>query len=163
MQEFELWCESVGLNLSLTHLPTLQMAVVQWSLLNIIGLSCKAYSQLRSCLPVALNEHVTVGDIPLFHNTMFRNEHGQTYFSKKPVAEGLTTIGPLNREPWKLGLFPPSFHSAYSERAQSLLQAQANMSEYWWASFILSASPKSFFPLIVSAQSSTARLPPEVW
>ena len=71
---FELWCDSRGLNFSLTHLPTLQMAVVQWSALNIIGLSCKAYSKLTSCLPVALNGHVTVGDIPLFHNTMFHNE-----------------------------------------------------------------------------------------
>ena len=62
MQDFESWYESVGLNLSLTHLPTLQVAVVQWSLLKIIGLSCKACSQLRSCLPVVLNEHVTVGD-----------------------------------------------------------------------------------------------------
>ena len=72
-------------------------------------------------------------------------------------------MGALDREPWKLGLFPPSFHSAYSERPQSLLRAQANMPEYQWASFILSASPKSFFPLIVSAQSSTAKQPPEVW
>ena len=37
------------------------------------------------------------------------------------------------------------------------------MSEYRWASFILSASPKSFFPLIVQAQSSAGRQPPEVW
>ena len=75
----------MGLNLSVTHLPTLQMAVVQWSTLNTIGLSCKAYSRLRSCLPVTLNEHVIVGNIPLFHNTLFDNEHGQTYFSKKLV------------------------------------------------------------------------------
>ena len=120
---------------------------MQWSVLNIIGPSCKAYSQLTSCLPLALNEHVTVGDIPLFHNTMFRIEHGQAYFSKKLVAEGLTTIGALDSEPWK----------------QSLLQAHANMCDYGWASFILSASPKSFFPLIVSAQSSATRQPPHVW
>ena len=37
------------------------------------------------------------------------------------------------------------------------------MSEYRWASFILSASPKSFFPLIVQAHSSAGRQPPEVW
>ena len=78
VQAFELWCDSVGLHLSVTHLPMMHMVVVQWSSLIIIGLSCKAYSQLRSCLPMALNEHVTLGDIPLFHNTMFRNEHGQT-------------------------------------------------------------------------------------
>ena len=36
------------------------------------------------------------------------------------------------------------------------------MSEYWLASFILSASPKSFFPLIVTAHSLASREPPEV-
>ena len=77
VQAFEHWCNSVGLNLSLTHLLTLLMAAVQWSALNMIGPSRKAYSKLKSCLPVASNEHVTVGDIPLFYNTMFRNEHAQ--------------------------------------------------------------------------------------
>ena len=41
LHEVELWCESVGLNLSLTRLPTVEMAVVQWPLINIIGVSCK--------------------------------------------------------------------------------------------------------------------------
>ena len=98
-QECELWCEAVGLTLSLTHLPTLQIAVLQWSLLNVICPSCKAYSRLRSCLPMALNEHVTEGDILVIHDTMFTNEHGQTHFSKKLVAEGSTTIAALDKEP----------------------------------------------------------------
>ena len=129
VQAFELWCDSVDLNLSVTHLPTLQMAVVQWSVLNISGLSCKAYSQLRSCLSVALNEHMIVGDIPLFHNIMFGNEHSQTYFSKKFVLEDLTTVGALDREPWKLGLFPPSFHASHLAPSQSMCEAQANQIE----------------------------------
>ena len=37
------------------------------------------------------------------------------------------------------------------------------MSEHRWASFLLSTSPQSFFPLIVQAQSSGSRQPPEVW
>ena len=69
VQVFELWCEFVALNLSSPHLPTLQMAVLQWCLLNIIGVSCKAYSQLRACLTVALNEHLTMGDISHFSIT----------------------------------------------------------------------------------------------
>ena len=70
VEGFQVWCESVGLNLSLTHLPTYQIAVVQWSHLDIIGLSCKAYSQL---LLESYGPHVIVYHVPS-HAGLTENE-----------------------------------------------------------------------------------------
>ena len=99
----------MGLCLDLQHLPTLQLGLVPWDSLNIISLSSKAYSQLRRHLPLLLNEHVTVGEVPLHHNALFRNEHGYSYYSNRLVKEGLINVSDLLHSPWKLGLIPPSF------------------------------------------------------
>ena len=71
VRTFESWAGLVGLSLDLAHLPTLQLGLVPWESLNTIGLSCKAWSQLRRLLPRSVNEHLTVGDIPLHHNALF--------------------------------------------------------------------------------------------
>ena len=43
----------------------------------------------------------------------------QTYFPKKLVPEVLSMVGALDKEPWKLGLFPPCFHASYLARSRS--------------------------------------------
>ena len=112
VESFERWADSVGLCRDLQHLH-LQLGFVPWDSLNMIGLSCKAYSQLRRHLPLSLNEHVTLGEIPLHHSALFGNEHRYSYYSNRLVKGGLITISDLLHSPWKLGLVPPSFHSGY--------------------------------------------------
>ena len=163
VRTFESWAASMGLFLDLTHLPTLQLGLGPWESLNMIGLSCKAWSQLRRLLPMSVNEHVTVGDIPLHYSALFVNEHGYSYFSNRLVQEGLVVLSDLLQSPWKLGLLPPSFHSSFSSHTQTLATAPADPSPIQWASVILQNSPKSFFPVILVAQEVTGRQPVQVW
>ena len=159
---FEGWADSIGLSLELAHLPTLQMGFVPWESLNMIGLSCKAYSQPRKSLPRAINEHVTVGDIPLQHSALFVYEHWYSYYFGL-AREGLVTIANLLDSPWKLGLFPPSYHASYSSYKETISEAQANLSPIQWASVILHGSLKTFFPILISTQETSSRRPQEVW
>ena len=92
----------------------LQLGLVSRDPLKMIGLTCEAYSQLRRSLPVSLNDHVIVGDIPLHHSALFRLEHGDLYFSNRLVEEGLVTVADLFRRPLKLGLFCPTFSAFFS-------------------------------------------------
>ena len=153
----------MGLCLDLQHLPTLQLGLVPWDSLNMIGLSYKAYSQLRRHLPLSLNEHVTVGDIPLHHRALFRDEHGYSYYSNRLVKEGMVTVSDLLHSPWKLGLVPRLFHSSNSPHAQTLSRTQSNDTPMQWASIILQGSPKTFFPIIAASQETEGRQPVEVW
>ena len=162
-QTFDGWADSVGLSLELAHLPSLQMGLVPWESLNMTGLSCKAYSQLRKSLPRAINEHVTVGDIPLQHSALFVNEHGYSYYSGRLAREGLVTVASLLDNPWKLGLFPPSYHASYSSYKETISEAQSTLSPIRWASVILQGSLKTFLPILISAQETSGRQPQEVW
>ena len=163
VQTLESWAHSVGLSLDPTHLPTLRLGLIPRGSLNMIGLSCKAWSQLRRFLPRAVNEHVTVGEIPPHHSALLVNEHGYSYYSKRLVQEGLVVLSALLQSPWKLGLIPPPFHSSYSSHAQTLAAAEARPSLIQWAFAILQKSPKAFFPIIMVAQGASGRQPLEVW
>ena len=163
VRTFESWADSVGLSLDLAHLPTLQRGLVPWESLSMIGPSCKAWSQLRRLLPRSVNEHVTVGDIPLHHNALFVNGHGYSYYSNRLVQEGLVVLSDLWQSPWKLGLVPPSFHCSFSSHAQTSAVAHADPSPFRWASVIPQNSPKSLTPVILVAQEVTGRQPVEVW
>ena len=96
-------------------------------------------SPVRSLLRIAINEHMIVGHIPLFHNTMFRNEHGQAHFLKKLLTEGLHTFWCSDKDPWKLGYFPPTFHDAYLNRHAALSTALSCDSQMQWVFFMHSS------------------------
>ena len=55
-----------------------------------------------------------VGDMPFSHSALFVNEHGYSYYSGRLARESWVTIANLLDSPWKLGLFPPSYHASYS-------------------------------------------------
>ena len=155
------FCGVVSGSTTLTY--TLQLGLVAWDSLNMIWLSCKAYSQLRRHLPLSLNEHMTAGDIPLHQSAMFRNEQGYWYYSNRLVKEGFGTVDDLLHSPWQLGLIPPSALSSYSQHSQTISTADSNSSSIWWASIILQGSPRTLFPIILASQETSGRQPVEVW
>ena len=159
VETFERWADYVGLYLELQHLPTLQLGLVRWDSLNMIGLSCKAYSQLRHQLPLPLNARMKVGDIPLHHTALLRNEQGCSCYTNRLVKEGWTTVSDLLHSPWKLGLVPPLFQSSYSEHAQRFSRAVSHSMDFHYSSRL----PKTLFPIILASQETSGRQPVEVW
>ena len=105
-QAYESLADSVGFFLEPAPWPTLQLGLVPWELSSMIGLSCKAWSQLRRFLPLRVNEHMTVWGIPLHHSALFADEHGYSRYSTGLSGCWLVVLSGALQSRCKLGMVP---------------------------------------------------------
>ena len=88
---FKSWTKDVGLPLNPQFYPYLRLAVVRLRPRTWIQASCQVFSQLRQKAP-APPLAGPPDKMPLWHNVLFRNSKGHTYYSPKLVRKGVTKL-----------------------------------------------------------------------
>ena len=91
---FEQWAESIGMSLGPSFLPYLQLAVVKMSARTWLQASVLMFSRLRQ--RAAAPPLVGIpSNMPLWHNVLFRNKLGHTYYSPSLVRKGISTLAQI--------------------------------------------------------------------
>ena len=114
VEGFESWAKDVGLSLNPQFFPYLQLAVVRLRPRTWIQASCQVFSRLRQKAPAP----PLVGPpdkMPLWHNVLFRNSKGHTYYSPKLVRKGVTKLAEvMEGGGLKASVsFPPTWQAIY--------------------------------------------------
>ena len=90
---FMRWADSIGLVPSFQYLPYLQMGSnVVWQTMPFLGGCVRALFLLQQS-HVAPTPSLMPYDMPIWHNTIFRNQHRQSYFCPKLIRDGVHTWG----------------------------------------------------------------------
>ena len=76
---FERWCVAVGFVPK--YLFLLQLGRVRWAHMPYLAVKAKSFSKARQGLPVIMPEDFSVDSVPAWHNALFVDEHGYSYFS----------------------------------------------------------------------------------
>ena len=91
VEGFESWAQDVGLSVKPQFLPYLQPAVVRLRTRSWVQASCQVFLRLQQ----KVSAQPLVGppdNMPLWHNVLFRNSKGHTYYSPKLVRKGVTKL-----------------------------------------------------------------------
>ena len=63
------------------YLFMLQLGRVRWAHMPYLASKAKSFSKAREALPVIMPEDFSVDSTPAWHNALFLDDHGYSYFS----------------------------------------------------------------------------------
>ena len=87
-----------------------------------LALKAKSYSKARRGLLVIMPEDFRVDSMPAWHNALFVDDHGYSYFSPSLVRGGISRFSKnCQHDSLSDGVILPPFFGTVYERAQGLL------------------------------------------
>ena len=87
---FERWCVAVGFVPQAQCLFLLHLGRVRWAPTLYFAPKPKSFSQAPQGLPVIMPEDFSVDSMPAWHNALFVDDHGFSYFSPLLVRRGIS-------------------------------------------------------------------------
>ena len=89
------WGTPLGICTSLVNFHLFQLATVKLSGLPFIGMSALSFSRARRGAVVETPPNLPLA-VPLWHNVLFRNRDGNTYYSPELVRNGVLTTAQIS-------------------------------------------------------------------
>ena len=95
VRPFERCCVAVGFVPHAQYLLLLQLVRVPWAHMPYLALKAKSFSKARQGLPLIMPEDFSVDSMAAWHNALFVDNHGYSYFSPSLVRRGISRFSQI--------------------------------------------------------------------
>ena len=164
---FTNWCHTFGVQLHAWALPYLQLGPIPYKTFDYLSFSVKSFSIARRYVLDGLADQSAIGQLPLWHSAVFKNESHLTYYSPKLISMSILTIADLFDEHMLpradlLKHIGPTWQALYRQAPRNMLTVPVtdwSLPSVWTAAWAKSLTLKR----LAANPHTETRCSPRVW